>query len=60
MNRLKANVGLYVHKKTFRLIRDGDGGGSGIFISNTHSLHCHHLNDSELRCAAVLAILMFH
>ena len=33
--------------------------GVGNFISNTYSLHCHHQNDSALRWAAVLAILMF-
>ena len=35
-------------------------GGSGIFISNTYSLRCHHQNGSALRWAAVWAILMFH
>ena len=32
-------------QKLLRLIRDGEVGGSGIFISNTYSLHCHHQND---------------
>ena len=35
-------------QKLLTLIRDGEGGGgrgSGIFISNTYSLHCHHQND---------------
>ena len=47
-------------QKPLRLIRDRAAGGSGIFISNTYSLHCHHQNDSALRWAAVRAILMFH
>ena len=33
--------------KPFRLIRDGEVRGSGIFIANTYSLHCHHQNDSS-------------
>ena len=33
-------------QKPLRLIRDGEVGRSGIFISNTYSLHCHHQNDS--------------
>ena len=37
-------------QKPLRLIRDGEVGGSGIFMSNTHSSHCHHQNDSALRC----------
>ena len=40
-------------QKPFRLIRGGDVGGSGIVISNSYSLHCHHHNDSALRRAAV-------
>ena len=33
-------------QKPLKLIRDGEAGGSGIFISNTYSLHCyHHQND---------------
>ena len=32
-------------QKPLRLIRDGDVGRSGIFMSNTYSLHCHHQND---------------
>ena len=36
-----------------RLLRDGEVGGSGILMSNTYSLHCHHQNDSALRWAAV-------
>ena len=40
-------------QKPLRLIRDGEVGGSGIFTSNTNSLHCHHQNDSALRRAAV-------
>ena len=40
-------------QKPLRLIRDGEVGGSGIFISNTYSLQCHHQNDSVLRQAAV-------
>ena len=46
-------MGLYIHKKPLRLIKDGEVEGSGIFISNTYSLHCHHRNDSALRWAAV-------
>ena len=45
-------------QKPSRLIRDGRVGGSGIFISNTYFLHCHHQNDSALRWAALWAILM--
>ena len=37
-------------QKPLRLIRDGEVGGSGIFISNTY---CHHQNDPALRRAAV-------
>ena len=40
-------------QKPLRLIGDGEVGGSGIFISNTYSLHCHHQNDSALTWAAV-------
>ena len=40
-------------QKPLRLIRDEEAGGSGIFISNTYSLHCHHQNDSALRWAVV-------
>ena len=40
-------------QKPLRLIRDGEAGRSGIFISNTYSLRCHHQNDSALRWAAV-------
>ena len=40
-------------QKPLRLIRDGEVGGFGIFISNTYSLHCHHQNDSAFRWAAV-------
>ena len=42
-------------QKPLKLIRDGEvgGPGSGIFISNTYLLHCHHRNDSALRRAAV-------
>ena len=47
-------------QKPLRRIRDGEVGGSGIFISNTYSPHCHHQNDSALKWAAVWAILMFH
>ena len=43
------NMGLYVHRN---LIRGGEVGGSGIFISNTYSLHCHHQNDFAFRWAA--------
>ena len=39
-------------QKPLRLIRDGEVGGSGSFISNTYSLHCHHQNDSAFRWAA--------
>ena len=40
-------------QKPLRLIRDGQVGGSTIFISNTYSLHCHHQNDSALRGVAL-------
>ena len=40
-------------QKPLRLIRDGEVGGSRIFISNTYSLHCYHQNDSALRWAVV-------
>ena len=40
-------------QKPLRLIRDGEVGGSGIFISDTYSLHCLHQNDSALRRAVV-------
>ena len=40
-------------QKPLGLIGDGEVGGSGIYISNTYSLHCHHQNDSALRWAAV-------
>ena len=49
-------------QKPLRLIRNGEvgeRGGVGNFISNTHSLHCHHQNDSALRWAVLWAILMF-
>ena len=46
-------------QKPLRLIRDGEVGGSGIFVPNTYSLRCHHQNDSALKWAAVWAILMF-
>ena len=36
-------------QKPLRFIRDGEVGGSVIFIPNTYSLHCHHQNDSALR-----------
>ena len=32
-------------QKSLGLIGDGEVGGSGIYISNTYSLHCHHQND---------------
>ena len=47
-------------QKPLRLNRDGEVGGSGIFIFHTYSLHCHHQNDSALRWAVVWAIFMFH
>ena len=43
--------GLYVHRN--QLIWDGEVVGSGIFISSTYSLHCHHQNDSALRWAII-------
>ena len=46
-------------QKPSRLIRDGEVGESGIIISNSYSLHCHHQNDSALRWAVVWAVLMF-
>ena len=47
-------------QKPLKLIRDGEIEGSGIFIPNTYSLHCHHQTDSALTWAAVEAILIFH
>ena len=47
-------------QKPWRLIRDGEVGGSGIFISNTYWLCRHHQNDSAWRWAVVWAIFMFH
>ena len=47
-------------QKTLRLVRDEEVGGSGIFISNTYLLRCHHQAYSALRWTAVGAILMFH
>ena len=49
----EGNVGLYVHRNHKGLLGTGKFGGSGIFISNTYSLHCHHQNDYALRWAAV-------
>ena len=40
-------------QKPVRLIRDGEAGGSRIFIPNTYSLHCHHQNDSALRLSLI-------
>ena len=40
-------------QKPLRLVRDGELGRSGIYISNTKSLRCHHQNDSALRWAVV-------
>ena len=40
-------------QKPLKLIRDGEVGGSGIFISSIYSLHCHHQNDSALRWEVV-------
>ena len=45
-------MGFLCPQKPLRLIRDGEVGRSGIFISNTYLLHCHHQNDSALRRAA--------
>ena len=42
-------------QKPLRLIRDGEVGGSGIFISNTYSLHCHHQNDSAFRLGSCVS-----
>ena len=36
----------FTSTETIQAYRDGEVGGSGIFISNTYSLHCHHQNDS--------------
>ena len=47
-------------QKPLRLLRDGEVGRFRNFISNTYSLHCHHLNDSALMWAVVWAILVFH
>ena len=56
----EGNTVLYVHRNHQGLLGTGKLGGSGIFISNTYSLHCHHQNDSALRWAAVWDIIMFH
>ena len=40
-------------QKPVRLIRDGEAGGSGIFISNTYSFSRHHRNDFTLGRAVV-------
>ena len=40
-------------QKPLRLIRDGEVGGLGNFISNTYFLHCQHQNDSALRWTVV-------
>ena len=42
-------------QKPLRLIRDGEVGGSGIFISNTYSLHRHHQNDSALKVGSCVS-----
>ena len=49
----KKKHGVLHPQKPLSLIRDGEVVGSGIFISNTYSLHCHHQNDSALRWAVV-------
>ena len=51
---------LAVKELMLMMMRDGEIGVSGIFISKTYSLHCHHQNNSALRWEAVCAILMFH
>ena len=51
---------LAVKRLMLMIMRDGEIGVSGIFISKTYSLHCHHQNNSALRWEAVCAILMFH
>ena len=35
----------FTSTENIRLIMDGEAVGSGIFISNIYSLHCHHQND---------------
>ena len=54
------NVGLYVHRNHSGLLGTGKLGGSGLFISNTYSPHCHQQNSSALRRPAVWDILMCH
>ena len=45
---VEGNMGLELRpQKPLRLTRDGEvGGGEGIFISNTYSLHCYRQKDS--------------
>ena len=47
--RQKKKRGALFPQKPLTLIRDGEVGGSGSFISNTCSLHCHHQNDAAIR-----------
>ena len=42
-------------QKLLRFIWDGEVGGSGIFMSNIHSLHCHHQNDSALKVGSCVS-----
>ena len=46
-------TGLYVRTNHKGVLWTGRFGGSGNFVSNTYSLHCHHQNDSALRWAVV-------
>ena len=46
-------------QKPLRFIWDGEVGGSGIFISNIHSLHCHHQNDSALKVGSCVSHFNF-
>ena len=42
-------------QKPLRLIRDGKVGGSGIFISSTCSLHCHHQNRLRIKVGSCVS-----
>ena len=53
--RKKKKHGALCPQKPLRLTRDGEVGGSGIFISNTYSLHCKHQNNSALRWAVCVS-----
>ena len=53
LRRKEGSTGLYVRTNHKGVLWTGRFGGSGNFVSNTYSLHCHHQNDSALRWAVV-------